>query len=101
MTASYQSSSQASHIDDRGTSVFARVLVGIDGSPEALEAARQASVLAEGRVELLAAYDIAAGLVGGTGPAVPAYYDEERQRSEAERTLAQARGASERLASAE
>ena len=73
MNASDQSSSQALQVGDRGKSVFASVLVGIDGSPEALEAARQASVLAEGRVELLAAYDIAAGLVGGIGLSAPAY----------------------------
>jgi nucleotide-binding universal stress UspA family protein len=87
-------------LGERG-SVFGSVLVGIDGSPEALEAARQASVLTEGRLVLLAAYDIATPLVGGTGPAVPAYYDEEGQRTEAERTLAQAHGESERLATAE
>jgi nucleotide-binding universal stress UspA family protein len=81
--------------------MFGSVLVGIDGSPEAVEAARQASVLAEGRLELLAVYDIGAGLVGGTGPAVPAYYDDEQQRSAAEQALAQARGGVERLASAE
>jgi nucleotide-binding universal stress UspA family protein len=83
-----------------GANIFGSVLVGIDGSPEALEAARQASVLTEGRLVLLAAYDIATSLVGGTGPAVPAYYDEERQRSEAERMVAE-RAESERLASAE
>jgi nucleotide-binding universal stress UspA family protein len=84
-----------------GANIFGSVLVGIDGSPEALEAARQASVLTEGRLVLLAAYDIATSLVGGTGPAVPAYYDEERQRSEAERMVAEVRAESERLASAE
>jgi nucleotide-binding universal stress UspA family protein len=102
MDAAEGSSSEAAdaRLGERAN-IFGSVLVGIDGSPEALEAARQASVLTEGRVVLLAAYDIAAALVGGTGPAVPAYYDEERQRSEAERTLAQARGESERLATAE
>jgi nucleotide-binding universal stress UspA family protein len=102
MNAADGSSSEAAdaRLGERAN-IFGSVLVGIDGSPEALEAARQASVLTEGRVVLLAAYDIAAALVGGTGPAAPAYYDEEPQRSEAERTLAQARGASERLASAE
>jgi nucleotide-binding universal stress UspA family protein len=102
MDAADGSSSEAAgaRLGERAN-IFGSVLVGIDGSPEALEAARQASVLTEGRVVLLAAYDIAAALVGGTGPAVPAYYDEELQRSEAERTLAQARGTSERLASAE
>ncbi|MGH3127910.1 MAG: hypothetical protein ACRDPX_08320, partial [Gaiellaceae bacterium] len=73
-----------------GRSVFAGVLVGIDGSPEAAEAARQASVLAEGRLELLASYDIAAGLVGGTGISVPAYYDEEQLRLRAEKDLEEA-----------
>lgn len=73
-----------------GQGVFDSVVVGIDGSAEAVEAARQAAVLAEGRVELLAAYDIAAGLVGGTGISVPAYYDEEQLRSAAERALEQA-----------
>lgn len=69
-------------------SVFGRVLVGVDGSPEALEAARQAAVLAAGPVRLLAAYDIASGLVGGTGPFVPTYYDDDAQRKEAEAAVA-------------
>ncbi len=94
-------SSTQEQVSERGRSVFASVLVGIDGSPEALEAARQASVLAEGRLELLAAYDIAAAIVGGTDPSMPAYYDEEWLRSEAEKALAQARGEVESLASAE
>jgi nucleotide-binding universal stress UspA family protein len=102
MDAPDGSSSEAAdtRLGERG-SVFGSVLVGIDGSPEALEAARQASVLTEGRLLLLAAYDIAAALVGGAAPTVPASYDEESQRSEAERTLAQVRAESERLASAE
>jgi nucleotide-binding universal stress UspA family protein len=102
MDAPDGSSSEAAdaRLDERAN-IFGSVLVGIDGSPEALEAVRQASVLTEGRLVLLAVYDIATALVGGTGPAVPAYYDEERQRSEAERTVSQARAGSERLASAE
>ena len=99
MNASDQSSSQALQVGDRGKSVFASVLVGIDGSPEALEAARQASVLAEGRVELLAAYDIAAGLVGGIGLSAPAY-DDEQQRLRAEEDLEEACRDVERLAGA-
>ena len=90
MSASDRSSGQALQLGDRGKGVFASVLVGIDGSPEALEAARQASVLAEGPVELLAAYDVAAALVGGTGLSVPAYYDEESLRSSAENALEEA-----------
>ncbi len=100
MNAPDRSSSQAPEVGDRGKDVFASVLVGIDGSPEALEAARQASVLAEGRLELLAAYDIAAALAGGTGVSVPAYYDEEQPRAEAEKALEAAGREVERLASA-
>jgi nucleotide-binding universal stress UspA family protein len=70
-------------------SVFDRVLVGVDGSDEAREAARQAAVLSEGPVTLLAAYTIAT-LVGGTGAGVPVYYDEELQRRTAEHALEQA-----------
>ncbi|MGH3127410.1 MAG: universal stress protein [Gaiellaceae bacterium] len=85
---------------DDGRNVFASVLVGIDGSPEALEAARQLSVLAEGRLELLAAYDIAAGLVGGTGLSVPSYYDEGQLRLQGEKALEDVGREVERLAGA-
>jgi nucleotide-binding universal stress UspA family protein len=65
---------------------FGRVLVGIDGSPESREAARQAALLLEdeGQLTLLAAYDIAPALVGGTGSGLPAYFDEDAQRKTAE-----------------
>jgi nucleotide-binding universal stress UspA family protein len=39
-------------------SPFSRVLVGVDGSDEAIEAARQAALLAEGSVTLLAVYEV-------------------------------------------
>jgi nucleotide-binding universal stress UspA family protein len=71
--------------------VFGRVLVGIDGSEESREAARQAATLVEGRLTLLAAYDIASAVVGGTGFGVPAYYDEDLQRDSATAAVQQAR----------
>lgn len=70
--------------------VFGRVLVGIDGSEESREAARQAATLADGSLTLLAAYDIASALVGGTGLGVPAYYDEDLQRESATAAVQQA-----------
>ena len=70
-----------------GASIFERVLVGIDGSPESVEAARQAAALAHGPVTLLAAYDLVRGLVGGVGPATPAMLDEAALRATAEERL--------------
>lgn len=71
--------------------IFSRVLVGVDGSQPGLEAARQAATFAEGEVTLLAAYDIASAVVGGTGFGVPAYFDEDAQRRAAEEVLRQVR----------
>ncbi|MGH3133062.1 MAG: universal stress protein [Gaiellaceae bacterium] len=74
-------------------STFSRVLVGVDGSDEAIEAARQAAVLAEGPLTLLAVYDIASAIVGATG--VRAYLDEDSQRKSASEALDRARQALE------
>lgn len=72
-------------------STFSRVLVGADGSDEAIEAAKQAALFAEGNLRLLTVYDTASWIIGATGTQVPAYLDEDLQRSSAsgalERTL--------------
>lgn len=72
----------------RPGAMFSSIVVGIDGSPESREAARQASLLLEdeGELTLLAAYDIAPAL-GGTGLGVPAYLDADAQRKMAEDAL--------------
>jgi nucleotide-binding universal stress UspA family protein len=77
--------------------VFSRVLVGVDGSAPSFEAARQAALFAEGDLTLLAAYDTASAVVGGSF-GVPAYYDDTPQRLAAESVLAQARERLERPA---
>jgi nucleotide-binding universal stress UspA family protein len=78
---------------EAGRRVFSRILVGIDGSQQALEAARQAALLedVEGRLTLFAAWDIAPTIIGGTGSRVPYYFDEAVQRTSAEKDLAAAR----------
>jgi nucleotide-binding universal stress UspA family protein len=75
--------------------VFARVLVGVDGSAQGVEAARQAGHLLEpaGRLTLASAYDIAKAMVGGAGFISPVYVDEEALIEGAKRTLAEAREA--------
>jgi nucleotide-binding universal stress UspA family protein len=70
-------------------SVFSRVLVGIDASKESREAARQAAILVDGELTLLASYDIAAA-IAGTGIGVPAYLDIDSQRAAAEDALGSA-----------
>jgi nucleotide-binding universal stress UspA family protein len=71
-------------------SVFSRVLVGIDGSEESREAARQAAILVDGELTLLAAYDVAPA-IGGTGTNVPGYVDVDLQREAATGSLRRAR----------
>lgn len=73
---------------EAGRRVFSRILVGVDGSQHALEAARQAALLqdVDGRLTLLSAWDIVHG-VGGTGTRIPYYADEEFQRAAAEKSL--------------
>jgi nucleotide-binding universal stress UspA family protein len=70
---------------------FSRALVGIDGSEESREAARQAAILNEGDLTLLASYDVAPAIVGGTGTRVPGYFDSELQLEAATEALERAR----------
>ena len=73
----------------QGHSVFSRVLVGIDGSEQGREAARQAAILVDGELTLLAVYDVARAM-GGTGTHFPPYLDEDVQRDAATAALARA-----------
>ena len=72
-----------------GRRVFGRVLVGIDGSQQALEAARQAVLLqdVDGQLTIFSAWDTAPTIIGGTGSEIPYYFDEELQRTTAEKAL--------------
>jgi len=78
---------------EAGRRVFTRIVVGIDGSQQALEAARQAALLqdVDGQLTLFSAWDIASMFIGGTGTEIPYYFDEELQRTTAEKALLAAR----------
>ena len=82
-------SSHTPHV--AGRRVFGSVLVGVDGSEHALEAARQAAILEEvdGRLTLVSVWNTAP-VLGGTGTRVPAYHDEQLQRQSGEQALAAA-----------
>lgn len=77
---------------EAGGRVFTRILVGIDGSRQSFEAARQAALLQDpnGRLTLFSAWDIAP-VLAGTGSEFPHYLDEDVRRAEAEKSLTAAR----------
>ncbi len=81
---------------EAGRRVFGRILVGVDGSQQALEAARQAALLqdVDGQLTLISAWDIVHGM-GATGTQIPYYLDEDLQRAAAEKDL---RAATEHVA---
>lgn len=72
-------------------SIFRHILVGVDESPESLEAARQAATLAAGPVTLLAAYNPTYAVSGAGMAPVAALYDETPFLEKAEHALEQAR----------
>ena len=78
---------------EAGRRIFIRILVGVDGGDAALEAARQAALLEDvaGQLTVFSAWQTAPTVVGGTGSEVPWYYDEDRQRGEAEEAVRAAR----------
>lgn len=78
---------------DAGRRVFTRMVVGIDGSQQALEAARQAALLQDvgGQLTLVSVWKVLPVIVGG--PRTAARYDLEEalQRTTAEKALCAAR----------
>lgn len=78
---------------EAGRRIFTRIVVGIDGSQQSLEAARQAALLqdVDGRLTLFSAWNIAPTIIGGTGAEIPYYFDEDLQRTTAEKALLAAR----------
>ncbi len=74
---------------DPETSIFSRILVGIDGSEASFEAAEQAARLVEpaGELTLFGVYNPEPTLVAGLGWADPVYLDEDADRESTERRL--------------
>jgi nucleotide-binding universal stress UspA family protein len=81
---------------------FERIIVGIDGSPESCEAARQAAILAEPHagVMLISAWEAAPPIVGVVGVQYLAPADEDAGRAIAGRRLRDAHLDNHRLDSA-
>ncbi len=77
------------------SSVFTQVVVAVDGSPEGIEAARQAASLLDpkGRLMLVSAYDMATAVVGGGGLFAPMYGNEPSLVEQADEALEAARTA--------
>jgi nucleotide-binding universal stress UspA family protein len=78
---------------EAGRRVFSRIVVGIDGSQQALEAARQAALLqdVDGQLTLLAAWDILPVIAGGPTTIGRYDFEEALQRTTAEKALFAAR----------
>jgi nucleotide-binding universal stress UspA family protein len=78
---------------EAGRRVFARLVVGIDGSQQALEAARQAALLqdVDGRLTLCSVWDVAPIIIGGPTTVTRYDFEEELQRTTAEKALLAAR----------
>jgi nucleotide-binding universal stress UspA family protein len=72
-----------------GDTIFNRILVGVDGSPESREAARQSAFLldADGELTLLAAFGVPPALTGGNGFGIPVFLELEAQQDAAKRAL--------------
>jgi len=78
---------------EAGRRVFSRIVVGIDGSQQALEAARQAALLqdVDGQLTLLAAWDILPVIAGGPATVARYNFEEALQQTTAEKALFAAR----------
>jgi nucleotide-binding universal stress UspA family protein len=78
---------------EAGRRVFTRIVVGIDGSQQALEAARQAALLqdVDGRLTLLSVWDVAPIIIGGPTTMTRYDFEEELQQTTAEKALLAAR----------
>ena len=78
---------------EAGRRVFTRLVVGIDGSQQALEAARQAALLqdVDGRLTLFSVWEVMPIIIGGPATVTRYDFEEELQRTTAEKALLAAR----------